>query len=137
MFDLDDFKSVNDTFGHQTGDEYLKHVGEVLKETIGDDGLAARVGGDEFFAYVHCKNEAELKQLILRLMKRFEKSPYWAENIPLEIRFSLGASCYPHHGDKLETLIHKADQAMYKIKRNGKNDFYIWNEELETSGSSR
>ncbi|MDZ5710630.1 sensor domain-containing diguanylate cyclase [Jeotgalibacillus haloalkalitolerans] len=137
ILDLDDFKSVNDTFGHQTGDEYLKHVGEVLKETVGDQGLAARVGGDEFFAYLQCENEAAFKQLIFRLMKQFENRPYWAENTPLEIRFSLGISCYPHHGTKLETLIYKADQAMYKIKRNGKNDFYVWNEELETSNSSR
>ncbi|MFB1081553.1 diguanylate cyclase domain-containing protein [Jeotgalibacillus sp. JSM ZJ347] len=137
ILDLDDFKSINDTFGHQTGDEYLKHVGEILKETVSDHGLAARVGGDEFFAYLQCEGEDELKQLIFRLMKQFEKNPYWSQNTPLEVKFSLGISCYPHHGTKLETLIHKADQAMYKIKRNGKNDFYIWNEDLEISKSSR
>ncbi|MBM7580621.1 sensor domain-containing diguanylate cyclase [Jeotgalibacillus terrae] len=137
ILDLDDFKAVNDTFGHQTGDEYLKHVGELLKDAIGDSGLAARVGGDEFFAYVQCESETELKKLVSKLMRQFEKNPYWAQNTPLEIKFSLGISCYPHHGTKLETLIHKADQAMYKIKKNGKNDFYIWNKELETSNSSR
>ncbi|TFE01469.1 sensor domain-containing diguanylate cyclase [Jeotgalibacillus salarius] len=137
ILDLDDFKSVNDTFGHQTGDEFLMHVGEVLKETVGEKGLAARVGGDEFFAFVQCNEDDEFKRLLTRLMDSFEDRPFWVDNTPLIIRFSLGVSCYPEHGTKLETLIHKADQAMYKIKRNGKNDYFIWNEELETSQSSR
>ncbi|MGD7045646.1 diguanylate cyclase domain-containing protein [Jeotgalibacillus proteolyticus] len=132
LIDLDGFKGVNDTYGHQVGDAFLVHVAQLLKHSMKKSGLASRVGGDEFFLYMPLAYENEAEVYLDNLLAAFEQEPFLAENIDIPISVSIGVSLSPLHGNQLEALIHKADLAMYEIKHNGKNGYRIYNETMET-----
>ncbi|WP_227395008.1 sensor domain-containing diguanylate cyclase [Jeotgalibacillus aurantiacus] len=128
ILDLDGFKGVNDTYGHQTGDDFLIHVGRLFESVVGEKGLAARVGGDEFYAFLTYVDDEDLHHQ-LRLMRRvFNEEPLELGEVFLPIRFSLGVSRFPVDAQDVETLIHKADQAMYSVKNAEKNDYALWEE---------
>jgi diguanylate cyclase (GGDEF)-like protein len=120
VFDLDNFKKLNDTYGHATGDLVLQTVGQVLKDSFRIEDTLCRVGGEEFCvilpeieaesALVPCKRFAE---------KLKEKSK---EKIGIEVTISGGICEYPTNGDTLEELYAKADTALYKVKNSGKNN---------------
>ncbi|TFD96608.1 sensor domain-containing diguanylate cyclase [Jeotgalibacillus sp. R-1-5s-1] len=126
ILDLDGFKGVNDTYGHQVGDDFLVHVGRLFESVVGEKGLAARVGGDEFYAFLAYQNDEDLHHQ-LRLMRRvFNEEPLELGGEFLPIRFSLGVSRFPEDAQDVETLIHKADQAMYSVKNAEKNNYALW-----------
>ncbi|WP_181186243.1 sensor domain-containing diguanylate cyclase [Alkalicoccus urumqiensis] len=126
--DLDGFKKINDTYGHQTGDEYLAHLASILeKETTGLGG-AARVGGDEFNLYYFYTSTEEVKRFISQLQKTLIDQPLKTRGLELPIRTSIGASLAPQDGTELEELLSRADEAMYSVKHNGKGAFALYNE---------
>lgn len=117
IMDLDRFKEVNDTLGHQTGDELLIAVSVRLRYLLRDNDLIARLGGDEFAILLAHANDGEARNVARKIIKAFE-APFQINQHELYVGASLGLSSYPYHGMDAETLIKRADTAMYVAKRN-------------------
>lgn len=119
--DIDWFKDINDTYGHSAGDESLKAIAEVIRETIRSYDMAARWGGDEFLVLLVNVDESELAQLAERLCLQISHHEF---SDRFSISVSIGGSMYVK-GQNIDTLLQNADQALYKAKDNGRNGFYI------------
>lgn len=130
FIDLDDFKNVNDVFGHNRGDLLLQEIAVRLKEIIPEQAIAARQGGDEFIILVNQTDGFELyalmEQLILGLHKKVQLGA-----INAQVSASIGVAKYPEDGDSSEQLLIAADLAMYEAKKLGKNCFYCFTEEIK------
>lgn len=123
FIDLDGFKSVNDTLGHDMGDELLMQVAQRLSSCVRDSDTVARLGGDEFtviFTHIAAPKDARTgaKKMIRTLSSPFDLNGHSAT-----IGASIGISRYPDHGDDIQTLLKKADEAMYQVKKQGKNNY--------------
>ena len=116
MLDLDRFKEVNDTFGHQLGDRLLAHVGERLHQAVDASTIVARLGGDEFAVFLPRSDEASAYQVALMLTSELEE-PFQVEGYPLQVEGSIGIALYPTHGSDAMTLLRRADVAMYAAKQ--------------------
>ncbi|QOY37207.1 putative bifunctional diguanylate cyclase/phosphodiesterase [Anaerobacillus isosaccharinicus] len=129
FFDLDRFKIINDTFGHQHGDEMLKGVATRLKEAVGERGVIGRFGGDEFTIMLpSVQSEKEVTDFITMIYKKFTDLPIMCTGRELFITSSMGVSLFPEHGQDANTLIKNADIAMYCSKDEGRNNYQIYNE---------
>jgi diguanylate cyclase (GGDEF)-like protein len=117
MLDLDDFKQVNDTFGHPVGDSVLKEFAYLLKNLLREEDIAARYGGEEFVVMLPQTDVAGSKIFAERLLQE-TLSYTFPENIPLS--FSAGLATYPIHGDSKKDLIEMADKSLYASKSRGK-----------------
>ncbi len=114
LFDLDDFKSINDTHGHPAGDAALQHVARALRQ----DGEAFRIGGDEFAILLARRTEAETRAIAARVMERVARTDFdHAESVKL----SAGIAWYPQEGLEVSDLVACADVALYAAKEAGKN----------------
>lgn len=116
--DLDNFKDINDRWGHAAGDTLLREIGTRLEAQARESDLLARFGGDEFVVLLNGVNLAEG----LISSQRFQDSlaqPYVFEDQPFIISASFGIACYPDDGNTLETLLSHADRAMYRAKAKG------------------
>lgn len=128
MIDLDGFKCINDRMGHDTGDEVLKEIAQRLKHNLRDSDTVARFGGDEFITILSNLSaiidaETLALKMIVEVGKPFHfNTPYCA------LGASIGISFYPEDGYDAETLLKKADTAMYRAKENGKNNYQLFNE---------
>lgn len=124
MLDLDDFKSVNDTYGHAAGDRLLQAIGGILRETFRSDDIVARVGGDEFVAFLSgsdSRSTAEQKgQELLERVRQLR-----VDGVPTQITVSVGAAGAHDHGRTYEALSAVADEALYQVKKNGKGGFLL------------
>ncbi len=124
LMDLDGFKDVNDTLGHQTGDELLQEVGRRLAEGSSRHGdLAARLGGDEFamvldLGFASEADPAQVLEAAHRVLRAVEE-PVRLRGVDLDVRASLGIALFPDHGDVGADLLQRADIAMYQAKRSG------------------
>ncbi len=123
MIDIDDFKKINDTYGHITGDLILAEIARILKNQCRSHDLVARYGGEEFVMLLH---QTDLKGGVLtaeRLVKAVENYPFTTEDKqPLNATVSIGVAAYPAPVVRNATdLIKQADQALYEAKRSGKN----------------
>lgn len=124
MLDLDDFKSVNDNFGHAAGDKLLMAVGHILNETFRADDIVARVGGDEFVAFLSgSDSQATAEQKGQELLTRVREMR--VEGVDTAITVSVGAARAPAHGRNYESLSAVADKALYQIKNSGKGGFAL------------
>ncbi len=124
--DIDGFKAVNDTFGHEQGDKLLIEIGKILKNTIRSTDLAARVGGDEFIIFLNnILNPDSAQQIAEKIINKLAE-PIIIDEQPVVLTTSLGISLFPQHGDEIELLIKHADQAMYQVKNNTKNGFQFY-----------
>lgn len=119
--DLDNFKPINDTYGHSVGDEILKKVGNYLKEILRKEDTICRFGGDEFVILLEDLNSFDYLDEILRRINAISDTPYIIDGNTITIGMSIGASIYPDDGEKPETLIKAADTAMYRAKNSGRN----------------
>jgi len=121
MIDLDHFKKVNDTYGHQKGDAVLQGLAALLRKHLRQYDTAARFGGEEFALILPETDLAEAALVAERLRKATEKLTF--EQIPdLQVSASLGVACYPMPGvDVPDDLIREADYALYNAKRHGRN----------------
>ncbi|MFA9460527.1 putative bifunctional diguanylate cyclase/phosphodiesterase [Thiohalorhabdus sp. Cl-TMA] len=116
MLDLDFFKEINDTFGHPTGDKVLVEVAQRLREVLRETDTAARFGGDEFGILLPDTDGDAAKHVAGKLLSRLQ-APLRSGNGDLHIGGSMGIALFPEHGEDPETLIRRADLAMYEAKR--------------------
>jgi len=131
FLDLDDFKQVNDTYGHTTGDLLLCDVANRIKNSVRESDTLARLGGDEFVLLLNeIKDENEFVKIVKKIMGNFSKE-FLINDKKLRVTLSIGIALYPRNGEEL--LIEKADAAMYYVKRNGKNNFKLYNNALKIS----
>ena len=121
--DLDGFKAVNDTHGHELGDRLLKAVGQRLTETVRESDTVARIGGDEFTVLLPDLRDREAAAGVARLIIDALTRPFCFEDVSCSIGVSIGISFYPLNGEDSDLLISCADTAMYRVKNAGKNAF--------------
>lgn len=121
FIDLDEFKEVNDQHGHHLGDEVLKEISKRITETIRSTDLVARLGGDEFIVLLSNIEEPKHAELLARKLLETIIHPITADDVSVTVSASLGIAHCPLNGTVADTLINKADKAMYVAKDKGKN----------------
>jgi diguanylate cyclase (GGDEF)-like protein len=125
LLDLDRFKAVNDTFGHDMGDELLKAVSERLKTCVREVDTVARMGGDEFTIILEGVSS---EQNILVVAKRITESiatPFELKSQHISVGVSIGITIYPHDDHPVDELLKHADTAMYRAKLQGGSAFHL------------
>lgn len=126
FLDLDGFKSVNDEYGHDIGDELLVALAARISEALRDGDTLSRFGGDEFVVVLtNVENNIDFKPVLERLLKAASK-PITVGNNLLKVSASIGATLYPQDNSDAELLIRHADQAMYIAKQQGKNCYHLF-----------
>ena len=123
--DLDGFKQINDTLGHDAGDILLKTVAERLVETVREEDTVARLGGDEFMIVLWHVSGNDVAATVASKVIEAVSQPYDIEGHTVSITISAGVGVYPVHGEDADTLMKSADLALYEAKRAGKNVFRI------------
>lgn len=130
FLDLDHFKNINDTLGHDIGDLLLKKVASILKLNVSEDSLISRIGGDEFIIVISgFKNESILLPTITNILKEF-KSIINIKGYELRLSVSIGVSIYPDDSTNISELMKYADIAMYKSKGDGRDNFSFFTPKL-------
>ena len=120
MLDLDHFKSANDTYGHIFGDEVLKFIADKLRESIRERDIAARIGGDEFLAFL--EYHGDLEPIVKRIFTSLTGGKY--ENFPISI--SMGVARIEMVGADYDDLFHAADKALYTLKRSTRGNYRFY-----------
>lgn len=133
FFDLDEFKYINDTFGHRAGDAMLIRVAGEIAGQVRRNEILARLGGDEFAILVPDVTDEMLQALAERITQRVAMVRFQFEGQSLRLTTSLGIAVYPDHADNAEDLISRADTAMYQAKDAGKNAWRVYRSDLDTS----
>lgn len=131
VIDLNEFKEVNDSLGHQAGDKLLLQASQRLKEVLRESDTLARFGGDEFAVILPQTTQSQANILAKRLSMAI-RSPFIIENRPLTIGMSIGTAMYPSDGNNSESLIKHADLEMYRTKREQKA-FSTTNDQIDDS----
>ncbi len=130
FLDLDNFKQINDTLGHATGDVLLKRVSARLSDCLRDTDTISRQGGDEFVILLSDLPDGRAAvPIVAKIMARMEE-PFAVEGNELATSFSIGVTVYPDDGQDFDTLLKKADMAMYRAKEAGRNGYHFFNEEM-------
>ncbi|RKF18080.1 sensor domain-containing diguanylate cyclase [Alginatibacterium sediminis] len=129
--DLDGFKSINDNFGHDAGDQVLKQTAERLSSCIREGDTVARFGGDEFLVVLPNVITDDTVTNVAHRMIQTLATPYKDGMNSLNTSASIGIALFPEHSENPQELIKLADQAMYKIKRQSKNNYVIYKAESE------
>ena len=133
LFDIDKFKMVNDTYGHQCGDAVICHVAALLNEaTVSHGGIAGRYGGEEFVIAFLGKSLAEVTGIVEEVHAKIKAEKIVYEDKELQVSASAGVASYPETCKNPAELLTRADWAMYHSKRNGRDRITIDSEELET-----
>lgn len=133
FMDLDDFKYINDSLGHEAGDALLNEIGTRLKEIFRNTDMVARLGGDEFTVTIENIKDAEDEDLVYlanKLLTQLSHQPIHVMDRSLTINTSIGIAKFPEHGVDSESLVKNADTAMYYAKRSGKNRYALFSEEM-------
>ena len=124
MFDIDFFKKFNDTYGHACGDYVLQHVAKIIKDSIRDEDMACRYGGEEFTVML-CNTDVEGAYLVAeRIRKRIEETELVYENNKMNLTISGGISVFSVDDNPVRSaraLVDQADKALYVSKANGRN----------------
>ncbi|MDP1664971.1 MAG: EAL domain-containing protein [Methylobacter sp.] len=132
FLDLDRFKGINDTYGHAVGDGLLREVAKRIKNLVRKEDTVSRYAGDEFVVFMEnipdAKNPAKLAR---KLIETFN-APVYIKGYRLKISISVGISLFPQDGQDTDTLIKNADAAMYRAKKEGRNNFQYYSLELTT-----
>jgi len=122
FFDLDFFKDINDSHGHQVGSRVLSKIGELLKDNLRETDISARYGGDEFVIILPHTNETNAKIVAEKLRKLFSNTTFSGKDgVTLKITASFGIATYPTHSTDPEVLLELSDKAMYMVKKSGRN----------------
>lgn len=129
IVDIDNFKSVNDNYGHSTGDYVLKKCAAIISAQVGDSGKVGRIGGDEFFVVFDNYNGREELKNALRGIKNNILHAYSDETDGFHISTSIGLSEYPCDADNFDTLFDLADHMLYRAKYKGKNRYIMYERE--------
>lgn len=124
--DLDKFKEINDTFGHDTGDQVLREVGTRMRNCLRHTDKIARMGGDEFYILIEDLNESHYAADIAQKLLQEVMRPVVIRGKNCYVSASIGISIYPDDGDSPQTLLKNADKAMYRVKNVGKNGYQFF-----------
>jgi len=126
FLDLDHFKPINDNLGHDAGDEILREMGERLRRCVRESDTVARLGGDEFTVILHqIEQETDAVRIAEKILDGMRR-PFYPKNVECRVGVSIGISIYPEHGQDLETLMKKADCAMYQAKEEEGNSYRLY-----------
>jgi diguanylate cyclase (GGDEF)-like protein len=137
FLDLDGFKDVNDSHGHEMGDWLLNQVGQRLRRCVRGDDMLARFGGDEFCVILnHAANRAKVKMVANRILKAVS-DPYIRDGITMHVGVSIGIGLYTLGIEDSESLLKEADAAMYSVKQSGKGQFRFFDELNDKNASSK
>lgn len=136
MLDIDQFKWVNDTFGHDRGDEVLRHVARAVKGVFRPTDIVARLGGDEFVVFITGIPSVELAMTKAENICRALRSLTLLDE-DLQLSCSVGLSIYPKHGTSFKELYHTSDLALYQAKRKGKDRFCLYGIEAVPYGKEK
>ncbi len=136
FLDLDYFKSINDTLGHEVGDQLLVQASKRIMSCLRSDDVLARIGGDEFAMLVKNVNTDELSKLAQRISSTLT-APFEVEKTNFFVTASVGIACYPQDTNNIEGLMKYADTAMYHAKKKGRNNFQFYVPELTSVVSER
>ena len=131
MMDLDNLKIVNDTYGHEYGDKYIRCASDAMREGLGDEAIYSRISGDEFNAFIFDEdgNRSRINALIERLQETIDNSFIMLPNgEKKQLRLSGGVSWYPEGGTNPDQLQKNADYAMYVVKKTTKSQIRVWSE---------
>ncbi|WP_043306909.1 bifunctional diguanylate cyclase/phosphodiesterase [Pseudomonas sp. ML96] len=135
--DLDGFKRINDSLGHDAGDQILRKVGEQLKHCLRPYDIVARMGGDEFTALLdtldHPEDAARVAEKLIELVSVRHK----LDGIEFTLGASIGIACYPECGTSVDGLLRSADMAMYEAKRAGRQQYRFFSPEMNGRARSR
>lgn len=129
LYDLDKFKTINDTYGHHIGDKVLKIVAGTIFENLKEGQQLGRYGGEEFIIILPQTDKKEAFDYAEQFRQKIEAIHFEEKN--LKITISLGIACYPGDGETIPDLILKADQALYNAKNTGRNKSCLWSYQLE------
>lgn len=130
LLDIDNFRTINDAWGHDSGDRLLVEAASRLTQYVGDQGIVCRHGGDEFAVILHSLDAGlGLNRFIKGMIAIFDE-PFDAENCPIEITASIGVACYPAHAETLRNLTRAADAALQQVKESGKNGYHVFNSSM-------
>lgn len=117
FIDVDDFKNINDTYGHLFGDRILVRVAKILEKLVGEHGLVSRYGGDEFLIILHNMEDVKECNDIIENIRNSANTTIDFEDKTVNISLSTGVSFYPYDGETIDELMGKADESMYRNKR--------------------
>ncbi len=136
FLDLDRFKNVNDTLGHQFGDQLLREVAARLQACAREADTVARLGGDEFVVMLESLDSTGTRRVAERMLAAIG-APFHIDGQELFLGVSIGIAVAPHDGDDPNTLLRKADAAMYLAKERGRNNFQTFTSDLDDRVSRR
>ena len=129
--DIDNFKHINDTLGHSSGDLLLKYISNILKYQVKAPNLVARLGGDEFaIVFEDIKDRQDVINKIQNLLK-YLRRPWIINKQEFFISYSIGITIYPEHGDTLSLLLKNSDIAMYFVKKDVKDNYCFYSLEMQ------
>ncbi len=137
FIDLDRFKNINDTLGHEGGDLLLQEVGERLKHCVRQSDTVARLGGDEFVVLLEDLGEPERVAVVARKILADIARPFDIHAQEIRVTASVGISIYPEDGEDEQTLMKRADIAMYHAKQEGRNNYQFHTALMETHSFER
>ncbi|OZG73215.1 hypothetical protein BTA51_12095 [Hahella sp. CCB-MM4] len=137
FLDFDNFKTINDNYGHANGDLLIKKVGERLSKKIRQEETVARLGGDEFVILLHSGDSTcAILPTVHRILES-QSEPYTLANTEVTVNFSIGIALYPKDAQSPEDLLKAADMAMYQSKKQGKSQFLFYSEDIGSRLSER
>ncbi|OAS15673.1 hypothetical protein A8708_03575 [Paenibacillus oryzisoli] len=131
FLDLDRFKIINDTFGHEAGDKLLIETARRLENTLDKSCTISRFGGDEFLVLIPNTGDQEVILTIIQEITSHIQKPVYYEEQELYVSVSIGVSIYPHDGNDIQSLTKHADTAMYSAKESGRNNYKFYNTTME------
>ena len=134
IFDIDNFKGVNDKFGHQVGDEVLIKVSKIVKDSIEEEDILARYGGEEFVILMQNKNSQEAFEKANRIRLKVQNAKALGDK--RELTISMGVAEFPKDSNNSRGLIKKADQALYVAKESGRNKCIIWEDNFSKKNNA-
>ncbi|MDZ7925205.1 MAG: EAL domain-containing protein [Marinagarivorans sp.] len=133
LVDLDRFKNVNDSLGHDAGDAMLKHVADILAEALSENDTLSRLGGDEFVIIIErIRSVSDVEIIANRILKQLS-TPILLHSHQISCTASIGICFYPRDGDSIDQLLKHADAAMYRAKAAGKNRFELFLKDMNIS----
>jgi len=137
FIDLDHFKEINDTLGHEMGDEVLKFFAQRLKDSVRTEDTIARMGGDEFMVIMENLQTSDAISVVANKIVSIVKEPIVLGEKRLHLGASIGISVYPHNGESSEVLLKNADSAMYKAKDAGRDNYQFYTPEMKAHAQKR
>jgi diguanylate cyclase (GGDEF)-like protein len=124
--DLDKFKPVNDTYGHEAGDAVLRKVAEMFRACVRDEDTVARLGGDEFTIILYGLTEKDQVEERAKRIMELINEPIWLNDLRIKLGASIGITIAPHDGGTVEAIIQAADETMYAVKKSGRNNYRFY-----------